>query len=356
MQNMAHYIGKKISFISIEQSSRIYVAKALGIICVVVGHSGSPFADFIYLFHMPLFFFISGYLYQDHYTLKPVLLIKKRIKSLYIPFVKYGIIFLIFHNIFARLHLYSDFQLYTWKQYLREFANIVTFGGTETFLGIFWFITSLFWVNILYCLLSHFIYRICEPKKDRILFITIVSIFLVGNVLSIYKLFLPRVFDITFVALMFFYIGSSFRKHEYKIIYNPIICFSCFLFLITSTLYGSISMVGRSYVSPAFILSNAMAGVYLTLYVSNIFKNSKCLNFVGENTLPILAFHFVSFKIVNVVQVYLYSYPNSMIGEHPIIHENCKVWWIAYVTVGLFIPLLIASIGSKLSLYIKSVV
>jgi fucose 4-O-acetylase-like acetyltransferase len=57
------------------------IAKAIGIMAVVIGHSNSPIDNFIYLWHMPLFFFISGYFYKDNYTFNIKLLIKKRRSS-----------------------------------------------------------------------------------------------------------------------------------------------------------------------------------------------------------------------------------------------------------------------------------
>lgn len=48
---------------------RISVIKAICIILMVVGHSGAPGAlnNILYLFHMPCFFFISGFLLKDKY-------------------------------------------------------------------------------------------------------------------------------------------------------------------------------------------------------------------------------------------------------------------------------------------------
>ena len=40
------------------------VIRGIGILLVVVGHSGTNFWRFIYLFHMPLFIMLSGYLYR----------------------------------------------------------------------------------------------------------------------------------------------------------------------------------------------------------------------------------------------------------------------------------------------------
>ena len=41
------------------------IVKGIGIILVVVGHLYWDFTQFIYLFHLPLFFFVSGYLYNE---------------------------------------------------------------------------------------------------------------------------------------------------------------------------------------------------------------------------------------------------------------------------------------------------
>ena len=44
------------------RNKTIDVVKAWGIILVIMGHTYSPFNKWIYSFHMPLFFFVSGFL------------------------------------------------------------------------------------------------------------------------------------------------------------------------------------------------------------------------------------------------------------------------------------------------------
>ena len=47
----------------------IDIIKALGIIGMVMGHSGSPITKVIYLFHMAVFFMVTGYLWNgDKYV------------------------------------------------------------------------------------------------------------------------------------------------------------------------------------------------------------------------------------------------------------------------------------------------
>ena len=41
------------------------IVKALGIICMVAGHSDAPFTHFIYLFHMAIFFMAAGFFFKD---------------------------------------------------------------------------------------------------------------------------------------------------------------------------------------------------------------------------------------------------------------------------------------------------
>lgn len=43
------------------------IAKGLGIILMVAAHANIPAKSFIYLFHMPLFFIISGYFFKPEY-------------------------------------------------------------------------------------------------------------------------------------------------------------------------------------------------------------------------------------------------------------------------------------------------
>ena len=68
----------------------ISVAKAIGIILMGIGHSGCPklLRDFIYTFHMPLFFLCSGYFFKEIvslYKLKSFFL--KKMRGLYFPYL-----------------------------------------------------------------------------------------------------------------------------------------------------------------------------------------------------------------------------------------------------------------------------
>lgn len=48
------------------------IAKGIGMLLMVVAHAGIPnmFSCFVYMFHMPLFFFMSGYCFKEKLIIK----------------------------------------------------------------------------------------------------------------------------------------------------------------------------------------------------------------------------------------------------------------------------------------------
>ena len=87
--------------------------KGIAIICMVLGHCAFPGTAFIYLFHMPVFFMISGYLWNDKnaeniQSVKSFLL--RKIKTLWLPFVQWNLIVLLCNNLLLSLHVYTANQ------------------------------------------------------------------------------------------------------------------------------------------------------------------------------------------------------------------------------------------------------
>lgn len=102
------------------------IAKGLCIIFMVVGHSGCPtyLRDFIYMFHMPCFFFISGWLLSDKYLQDLKRGLYRKTNGTYIPYVKWMLIFLLFHNVFASIHIYEN--SYSWQTFMMGILRAFT--------------------------------------------------------------------------------------------------------------------------------------------------------------------------------------------------------------------------------------
>ncbi|MFT3967453.1 MAG: acyltransferase family protein [Sphingobium sp.] len=125
-------------------------AKGLGIILVVVGHAiaGSAHA-WIYLFHMPLFFMLSGVTFRPNATRT---MLVKRLRTLILPYIAFLLLLLLFQDMLMFAHGRP------WGEVAHadlKFLKGLLLGG-RWLTGIFgtaWFVTVLFGALVLYNLL-----------------------------------------------------------------------------------------------------------------------------------------------------------------------------------------------------------
>lgn len=92
----------------------------------------------------------------------------------------------------------------------------------------------------------------------------------------------------------------------------------------------------------------ALTGLLSVFYFSTkIFCNNggfrKLLIYIGNNTLVILTWHMLYFKIVSLLIIHVYGLPIARLAEFPVIEEYSKQgWFILYFIIGVSIPLLLS--------------
>ena len=334
------------------------IAKAFGIIAVVVGHSRSPFINFIYQFHMALFFFISGFLYKEKYSKEPIEFFIRKVRSLYIPFVAFEMVYLVCHNLFIKIGIYNNISyegiqtipIYNTKRFIEEIKKIITFDGTEQLAGAFWFFTSLFTVNILFCSISFLLKNFSKTNREIIRGLFVAICFITGNLIAEYNIYIHRYLGVSLVAMLIFYLGYLYQTQEAKIIYNKYIFLCCFIVLIINSKYVRISMGANSYTSPFLFLLSSILGIYCILFLSKLICNTSInisiLKFIGRSTVSIMALHFLVFKLINLLQIHIYKYPGYMLAKFPVLNGN-DGWWIPYTITGIMVPCLLSYVVRK---------
>lgn len=138
----------------------IDILKALGIWFVVLGHmpiTNPELINVIFSFHMPLFFFCSGYLY--HYNQDQKAYLWKNVKHLLLVMVPYFVLSLGFETV-------QDYLFYRDNLSLQNnlISPIVYFLTGNSKIGWMWFLWALFWMRIVYNLLYA---RLCTYKYAR---------------------------------------------------------------------------------------------------------------------------------------------------------------------------------------------
>ena len=77
------------------------IVKGWGIIAIVLGHTGYFAGAFVYLFHLALFFFITGYFYNEtKYGDTPFLYFGSRLAGAWPRYMFYTLFFVLLHNFF----------------------------------------------------------------------------------------------------------------------------------------------------------------------------------------------------------------------------------------------------------------
>lgn len=188
-------------------------AKVIGIWLVILGHSIQRMPgwedsflrtsyDWIYLFHMPLFFVISGYLYKGK-SHEPLRTGGGKIWwSLVVPYLIYQIAFLPFAIWIHKEELLADGL---WWKLL---VGIIDGDGYNTPISLYdclpcWFIVSIIQLRILFLFV--------DINKLSAAILTIISVlFLVIRKHLYFDLFFC--IDSTFMAIPYFLIGYYMRK------------------------------------------------------------------------------------------------------------------------------------------------
>lgn len=269
--------------------------KAFAIVAMVMGHANSPLNVFLYQYHMALFMFVSGYFYKDYYSEHPVKLVVKRIKSLWLPFAVYNVLFVFLINVLNYFNLinksYDIFNIDNWKNMLK---SILSFNSYADYLGGFWFVKTLFITTILFCAISFLLKRL-KLEKEYYRFAIIVLIYIIEWFILYKDISISKNLIQAPMALPIFYMGYMYNKHKEKIVLRfPLVIFGVIILCFNSKI-GSVNMDSLMYTGPIFYIVSSVTGIYVNVTIAYIlekrFGTVKYLNYIGENTYTILAFH-----------------------------------------------------------------
>lgn len=356
----------RLTNISLNKNNHNYVisiCKGIAIILMVLGHTDAPYGilNFVYPFHMPLFFIAAGYFFSNRYLNDPWTFIHKRIKGLYIPFLKWSIFFLILHNLWFKIGLLNE-QYGNWEGGVthpyslteavqRLILMITGMAGYDEFMaGAFWFFRGLFLASILFL----FLYKIINARTKLASNISVAIICL--GMIAFTALHIGFNFKISVIpngawretwGIFFFGIGVLYRTYEKRIIehWGITILYLIVLCISASLHFSGMNNSGRwrdLWTLPLTGITGFLMIHYFAVKIerrNNILR--KLLVFIGDNTLYIFIFHIISFKAVSALKIMWYHLDWKQIGCHMVIHDyNDDFFFIPYTIAGVAFPLL----------------
>ena len=248
---------KKNSMSNQKRFDELDILKGIGILFMVFDHIGwgNMVHTYIQSFHMPLFFIVSGFLWTNKYSLFER--IKKKMKSLIIPYICFSIFYLLICVLFKKISI----------DMLKAVLFFPTDMNNMPLAPALWFLPCMFITDIVYSMLN-------KAVKNRIL-LTIVVLLLgiIGSIYSSYIDFmLPFTLEPMLTALVFWHIGHIIRQRDNEKLTNNRLVITIII-LVVSVIFSFANKCidmrsARYYIVPLYFI-NGILGTLVYWNLSN---------------------------------------------------------------------------------------
>ncbi len=291
--------------------------KGIGIFLMIIGHVVSPIRDVIFSFHMPLFFFISGYLYKDR-TAKDI--IKRNAKKVLLPYVV--------TCLFIWLLLIIKGQNWLWG------ISIILANGTDTVWGIDGMMVGPLWFLVCYVVAVLGFHYVLKIKNKFFQLFIILSMWVVAYIIK--RLFGLQPLDVlnSVPAICCLWMGYCLKDEQIKkIVFSKGAFWVGSIIWVICILYGKLSMAGLVY---RLWIIQMVGAFYATALLYNILKfnglnrGGQLLAYIGRMSIVVLCVHSVD---------YILGVSNTIVS-----HLNLSN--VYGVPLNMILKLLIAFIGT----------
>ena len=275
--------------------------KAIAIYLVVLAHTAlyRPAEGFIYTFHMPFFFFMSGYLFSYAKYPSYMEFARRRFRQLLVPYVIINIITYLLWLLVLRT-VGSDAGEDVGA--LSPLMAAVTVNATEMVHDVpLWFLAALFLVENLYYLL----YR--NVRYRVVVTVLLLLLAVLNNTYNTVRL--PFCIDISLVALLFYRLGNVMRDKGDALFKWYLFVLSTVVTVAVFMLNGKVAMHANYYNNIFLFIAGGVAGCYSMAYIcrllQSLFGNRVTVQAIARNTLPICAFHLIVFALLKAIMLYV---------------------------------------------------
>jgi len=285
----------------------IDIAKGVGIWLMIFGHQyiSDLTRTYIYSFHMPLFFMISGMFFCKGVAFGQTL--KSSVRMLLIPYLVFSVINLSVCWVSPLLHP----ELYYGMQGKAVFVAAVKgmLIGTDHItptsfmpLGMLWFVVALFIIRVVCGALGQLI----EADVFFLLFSFCIalSLFLLVRSNAVFS------FRSAMMAMPFYLLGYMLRSVDMLTIsYRSLLLTACAVYFIMVVPDNGFCTIDECIFGKSLVMFylDGMIGSLMLLLIASYIYSCKPLEYVGRNTLVILGMHPLCSIPIKVASVYIWG-------------------------------------------------
>lgn len=279
--------------------------KAAAMYIVVLGHTLLKFKKhklfkFIYSFHIPLFFMISGFSFKPDKYERIMDCVKDKVIKLVYPYVMLNLLVIPLWFINMKTGMIGEdsipkilFGIFYSNSAVERAPSNAT-----------WFIMTLFLAEVLYYVLYHFLH------DDKSVFLMSCILCVIGVMAPLGKEVADAPFhlDVSLVAQFFYGCGYLVRKNfgYIKDCFREYTYFKLFVLVMTGLFFSIINkqvdLSNELYRNFVYTLISSFTISITLFYIFNRIKvYPKIMSYIGKNTIIILAFHI---PVMRVIQAY----------------------------------------------------
>lgn len=308
----------------------IDAAKGIGIIFVILGHSplSSDVRAFLYAFHIPLFFFLSGLMIRDRHNIS----LAAKARTLLFPYAALCLILLFIYWSYEK-----DMNEATTTYAEALWGFVYSSATTLKIDAPVWFLTCLF-------VAFAYLKAISSVRTDKGLLITGVVLAIVASFYSFVRVrfHLPRLpwsADTALMAVFFMsigYLSKPITRLLDEARFAPLLSFSAVSFLavaLVTHFNGRSDMLGFHFGRFYLFIPGAFAGIGGCLALASVLSPIKVLATIGRNSLVIFMLQGSALILINII---LAEINNSGLVSWPV-DNNSTLWGIAYTCAALLI-------------------
>ncbi|MGP1587108.1 MAG: acyltransferase family protein [Treponemataceae bacterium] len=300
-------VDSKMTKTQLSDNSRILwidFAKLIGIFLVILGHLGLRnilIRNFIYSFHMPLFFFLSGITTKKENLAK---IVKKNFQCLIIPYFAFYLITYVWWFFYYFIRNPGLFERNITVAFIKPMLGMLYGIGWDTpfstMLNVpLWFLLALF-----FCKLFYGVTNLC-PKKVFVFVNIFLCVVFTVTVIMFRKSIRKFPFSIGPVFLVYpFFLSGAFLnkiKHVFEKFKSMHLLYRIGILLLSTLITSFLSIKNGSvdintvFPGSSIILFfiNSFTGILMIIAFVNIFPYPKMFDVFSKNTLIILAFHWI---------------------------------------------------------------
>lgn len=268
--------------------------KFYALLFVILGHHviyGINIGYF-WTFHMPLFFWVNGYLWKEKSNF--LVVIRKAIKNYIVPYI-FGSMFAIIFCRYLREKIFVNcLRITDWYHspfYIFEESFYYWRGWS-----LLWFLPCLFIANILFFLLL----KVASKRKILMYSLLCVSS-MIGVWLSCSDILLLGQINNALVAIVFMYAGYIY-SHDFKLASKPLkqgaVLSLVLIYVVSAHKKIFVDMGSSKYPFYPICILAALGGIIVFVYIVKQLPCFKMILFFGKNSLIVYLVHAIEHNFI----------------------------------------------------------